>query len=504
MNILFATPECAPYVKTGGLGDVSAALPATLAAMGHDVKLLLPAYRGMQVRGEVGETAEIVAHGPWPTARLMPVKIENGVTLLLVACNDLYQREGGPYLDETGHDYGDNAFRFAFFSRIAASLGTSASPLHGWRAEVVHANDWPTALAPFYLSQARETPFGEPTAASVLTIHNLAFQGVFPMAMADALGIPPHWRGIDGVEFWGQLSMLKAGLQFADAITTVSPSYAQEIQTEALGAGLDGVLRANAARLTGILNGIDTRLWNAGTDPLIARRYGAAASTGSGQADLAGKARCKEALQRRCGLAVDDSAMLFAVVSRLTAQKGIDLVLAALDDLLAQGAQLVVLGVGEPALQEALLGTAKRNPSSVAVTLGFDEMLAHQVEAGADCFLMPSRFEPCGLNQMYSQAYGTPPVVSATGGLVDSVADATVDPQSGTGFVMRSKDEAGLRDACQRALEAFHDKARWLQIQRNGMSRDFGWERSAARYVEVFNKAIERNLSLRPRPSPGW
>jgi starch synthase len=483
MKILFVTPECAPYVKTGGLGDVSAALPATLAALGHDVRVLVPAYSAMEVNGEVGDAVEIPAHGPWPAAELLAIKADNGVTMLLLACPALYQRAGGPYVDASGQDYHDNALRFGLLSRVAATLGTAASPCDDWQAEVVHANDWPCGLAPLYLAQARILASHEPAAASVMTIHNLSFQGIFPMDLADMLGIPGHWRGIDGVEFWGQLSMLKAGLQFADAITTVSPTYAREIQTEDFGMGLQGVLKARSDRLTGILNGIDTQLWDPERDPLLPHRFSAA--------DLKGKALDKAALQRRCGLFVDPGAMLFGVVSRVTAQKGIDLVLAALDGMLAQGAQLVVLGQGDPELQDALLTAAHVHPDAISVTVQFDEGLAHQIEAGADCFLMPSRFEPCGLNQMYSQAYGTPPIVAATGGLVDSVVDATKQPWDGTGFVMASQDLAGLEDAITRAMSAWRNVGRWQQIQRNGMSRSFAWSESAARYLEVYQRAID-------------
>jgi starch synthase len=479
MKILFATPECAPYVKTGGLGDVSAALPATLARLGHDVRLLMPAYTGMRVSGEVLDTIDIAPEGPFPAAQLLPVKTDNGVTLLLLACPALYQRSGGPYMDNAGRDHHDNALRFGFLSRVAASLGTGASPCRDWRAEIVHANDWPCGLAPMYLAQARQ---GEHTAASVMTIHNIAFQGMFPMYVADLLGVPYQWRGMDGVEFWGQVSMLKAGLQFADAITTVSPTYAREIQTEAFGVGLHGVLQARSQRLAGILNGIDTQVWNPQHDPLIPHRYTSA--------DLAGKALNKAALQRRCALAVDPKAMVFGVVSRLTAQKGIDLVLKHLDALLAKGGQLAVLGQGEPALHDALAAAAQARPGAVAASFGYDEGLAHLIEAGSDCFLMPSRFEPCGLNQMYSQAYGTPPLVSPTGGLADSVVDATRDPAHGTGFVMPSSDAAGFKQALQRAQQTFRKPAEWRRIQRNGMVRSFGWEESAQRYVEVYERAI--------------
>lgn len=486
MKILFATPECAPWVKTGGLGDVSGALPAALAALGHDVRVLLPAYRGMKISGEVGDSIDIPAYGRWPAAQLLPVRADNGVTLLLLACPALYQRAGGPYVDASGQDYHDNVVRFGFLSRVAAMLGAHYSPIPGWQADVVHANDWPCGLAPLYLAQARATAAGQTVevAAGVITIHNMAFQGVFPMDSADMLGVPGHWRGMEGVEFWGQLSMLKAGLQFADAITTVSPTYAREIQTPEFGWGLDGVLRARADRLSGILNGIDTDVWNPAKDPLLPHRYDSG--------DLAGKARNKAALQAACGLAPDPKAQLFGIVSRLTAQKGIDLVLANLDRLLQGRAQLVVLGTGDPGLQQALTAAAASAPKAVSVTVGFNEGLAHHIEAGADCFLMPSRFEPCGLNQMYSQAYGTVPLVGGTGGLVDSVRDATTDPDGGTGFVMRSGDAVGFAEALDRVKAAWKKPAIWKRLQANGMRQDFDWQASAARYVKVYEQAVER------------
>ena len=493
MKILFATPECAPYVKTGGLGDVSAALPATLTALGHDVHLLMPAYRGMKVAGEIGDGVELPPWGPWPAAQLVPVKIANGVTLLLLACPSLYQRPGGPYVDASGRDYHDNALRFGLLARIAAQLGTAHSPLKGWSADIVHANDWPCGLAPLYLAHARLVAPQEPTAASVITIHNLAFQGVFPMASADVLDVPHHWRGMDGVEFWGQLSMLKAGILFADAITTVSPTYAREIQTPEHGAGFDGILRAHAARLRGILNGIDIRQWDPASDALLPYHFS--------RDRLQGKASCKAALQARVGLPGNARAMLCAVVSRLTPQKGIDMVLDVLPRLLEAGAQLVVLGQGEPALQQALQAAAQRHPQQVAVTLGFDEGLAHLIEAGADLFLMPSRFEPCGLNQMYSQAYGTPPVVAPVGGLVDSVTDASDDPEHGTGFVMRECSPAALAEALERALALWRQPAQWRRLQANGMARHFGWEDSALEYLEVYQRALLMARGTDPAPA---
>lgn len=482
MKILFATPECAPYVKTGGLGDVSGALPPTLAALGHDVQLLMPAYQGMKVDGEVGPGLDLPPYAQWPAAELLPVKLDNGVTLLLLACPALYQRPGGPYLDASGRDYHDNAMRFGMLARVAALIGTVHSPLPGWTADVVHANDWPCGMAPLYLSHARLLAPHEKTAASIITIHNLAYQGVFPIDSADILGVPQQWRGIDGVEFWNQLSMLKAGIQFADAITTVSPTYAREIQTAAHGVGFDGILRSRASRLSGILNGIDAKQWNPARDPLLPYHFSAAS--------LKGKASCKAALQARVGLPTDKKAMLLSMVTRLTPQKGVDLVLGALPRIVEAGAQLVVLGSGEPGLQQALRDVARKHPTQVAVTLGFDEALAHLIEAGADAFLMPSRFEPCGLNQMYSQAYGTPPIVAPVGGLLDSVTDADADSAHGTGFVMPAADASGFDDALARAFRAWRQPQRWRRVQANGMARHFGWEDSALQYLEVYQRAM--------------
>jgi starch synthase len=482
MKILFATPECAPWVKTGGLGDVSGALPPMLETLGHDVRVLMPAYGAMQVEGDVIDNVDLPADGRWPAARLMTLRTP-AITLVLLSCPPLFDRPGGPYVTPEGHDHHDNAYRFAFFAHVAARIGMPATPLAGWQADIVHANDWPTGFAPMYLADSRASLPRQQHAASVITIHNIAFQGIFPMHLADVVGVPWHWRGMDGVEFWGQMSMLKAALQFSDAITTVSPTYAQEIRTEQFGVGLQGVLQAESHKLTGILNGIDTKAWNPQADAHLDRPFNAL--------DLWSKHANKIALQDRCGLAVKERAPLFGVVSRLTSQKGIDLVLAAVDSIVQRGGQLIVLGQGEPALHEALRAAAQRHPQSVAVRFGFDETLAHRIEAGIDCFLMPSRFEPCGLNQMYSQAYGSPPIVSPVGGLKDSVIDVDDDPVAGTGFVMKSCDAEGFADAIDRAFDAYADAAIWERIQRNGMTRHFGWEERAREYVRVYERALE-------------
>lgn len=473
MKILFATSECAPMVKTGGLGDVSAALPRALRALGHDVVTLFPAYGDMPVEGSLRGIIALPAQGRWPAAQLLQVAAPDGMPLWLLSCPALFTSASTPYGDPAKQPLQEQALRFGLLSRVAAWLGTPNNP-SGWHADIVHANDWPSALAPLYLWQARAALPG--AARSLITVHNLAFQGLFPLQACDVLDIPEALRGIDGVEFWGQLSMLKAGLQFADAITTVSPTYAREIQEAALGCGLDGVLRAHADRLQGILNGIDTTVWNPATDALLPARYDAS--------DLSGKALNRAHLRQRCGLS-ESHGPLLGCVGRLTAQKGIDLIAAAVPRVLSQGAQLVVLGKGDPSLEEALCALAHRHPGQVHVTLGFDEPLAHQIEAGADCFLMPSRFEPCGLNQMYSQAYGTPPLVTATGGLADTVHDVGTDLDSGTGFVMAACTEAEFDLALDRMLKAWRQPAAWRQIQLRGMRQDFGWEAAARQYVAL-------------------
>ncbi|WP_295854797.1 glycogen synthase GlgA [uncultured Xylophilus sp.] len=477
LKILFATPEYAPWVKTGGLGDVSGALPPALAALGHEVLVLVPAYEALFA--DLSERTPVLAlpaRDGWPAAQLSTARQPGGVTLLLLECPELYGQPGGPYLDAQGRDHPHNARRFAFLSHVAALLSSDRSPWTGWQPDILHCHDWTCGLAPFYLHLARRD--GATTAASVMTIHNLAFQGLFPLHEAGALGIPPAWQGVDGVEYWGQLSMLKAGLLFCDAITTVSPTYAREIRTEALGMGLHGVLQARADRLHGILNGVDTSIWNPATDALLPHRFRPDA--------LWGKAVCKGALQRECGLAERPDALLLALVGRLTAQKGIDLVVAALPWIVAQGAQLVVLGQGDAPLQDALRAAAAAHPRQVHVHVGFSELQAHRIEAGADAFLMPSRYEPCGLNQMYSQLYGTPPLVHATGGLADSVVDLAAGADRATGVVIDDATPAALVDGLERLQAAFRDPPLWRALQRNGMASGFGWQDSARAYDAVF------------------
>jgi starch synthase len=476
LRILFATPECAPWIKSGGLGDVSAALPEALAARGLEVRVLLPAYRPvLAAAGPRREVARLPAAAALPPARLLEATLPSGVPAWLVDCPALYDRDGGPYQDPvTGSDWEDNAIRFGLLARVAAVLA-QPNPT-GWRPQVLHCNDWQTALAAAYLHFG-----GGPRAAILTCIHNLAFQGLFPAATVAEVGLPAASFAADGVEYYGRVSFLKAGIVYGDAITTVSPTYAREIQREPLGFGFQELLAARADRLHGILNGIDVRAWDPLADPLIPRRYD--------RAHLDAKLENKRALQARMGLALAPDVPLFGFVGRLTEQKGVDLIAAVGPRLAVARAQLAVLGTGEPALETTLRALARAHRDAIAVEIAFDEPLAHLIEAGADAFLMPSRFEPCGLNQMYSQRYGTPPVARATGGLADTIVDCTPETLADgttTGFLFGEPTAPALRGAIDRALAAYRDPPTWRALQRTGMARDFSWDAAAREYVRLY------------------
>ena len=481
MKILFVTSEVTPLIKTGGLADVSAALPTALRGMGVDVRVLLPAYpQVLQALPQLQTAADFPALPGFPAARLLAGALPGGVPLWVIECPELYQRGGDAYQDEHGHDWLDNAHRFGLLSKIAAVLGSAVSPLE-WKPDVVHCNDWQAGLAPAYLH------FAPGAAPSVMTVHNLAFQGIFPPHTAAELGLPGECFQPDGAEYYGNLSFMKAGLYYADQLTTVSPSYAGEIQTEELGFGLQGLLKQRRGVLTGILNGIDTAEWNPATDPNLAQAYDAT--------DLSGKSANKRALQQRMGLLLAPDLPLFGVVSRFTRQKGLDLVLEIAPQLVALPAQLVLLGSGDAAMQRAALALTQHHAGQVAAHVSFDEGLAHLIEAGADIFLMPSRFEPCGLNQMYSQRYGTPPVVHATGGLTDTVVDcntSSLAQDTASGFVLGSIDAPALLAAARRSVATYHDKKIWHALQRNGMNKDFSWGKSAAAYRDIYARLMRR------------
>jgi starch synthase len=475
-SVLFVTPECAPLTKTGGLGDVSAALPAALRQAGVDIRVLLPGYPGvMRSLGAACELARLPEPAFPAGSRLLQGGLPGGVPLIVLDSPSLYQRGGGPYLDENGRDWHDNATRFGVFSRVAALLASGGSPLP-WRAHVLHGNDWPAGIACAYLHHT-----AGPRAASVFTIHNLAFQGIFPRSLLAPLGLPESSFVMNGLEFYGSISFLKAALVYCDVIATVSPGYAREIQSDALGFGLGGLLRARSADLVGIANGIDVSIWNPATDRLIAEPYD--------RNSLRAKFVNREALQRRMKLSPEPDLPLIGVIGRFTEQKGVDLIAEAAAQIARLPAQLVALGTGDRDIEAAMRAAAARHPHRIAVRIEFSETLAHLIEAGADMFLMPSRFEPCGLNQMYSQRYGTPPVAHATGGLADTIADcteATLADGTATGFLFHQPNASSMMQAVRRAVMLFHDRPRWQQIQHNGMSRDFSWSAPADRYAAIY------------------
>ncbi|PSJ18758.1 glycogen synthase GlgA [Nitrosomonas supralitoralis] len=480
LRVLFITPEVYPLCKTGGLGDVSAALPAALRALHSDVRLLLPGYpqviAGVKYKSKVAEFNTLSQFPPTSllSARLSLSKTEN-IPVFVIDCPGLYNREGGPYLDAFGHNWPDNALRFGLLSKIGAILASDISPI-AWRPHIVHCNDWQSGLTPAYL----HFHAGE-KAATMMTVHNLAFQGIFPPGSVVQLGLPSDSLDINGVEYYGNFSFLKAGLYYADQVTTVSPNYAKEIQTEPLGFGFQGLLTARRPDLTGIINGIATTEWDPATDRYLVKNYSSS--------NLSNKVANKTALQRQMGLAVNANIPLFGIISRLSHQKGIDLLIQIAPQLIKIPAQLVVLGSGDAELEHLLFMLAQTYPESIAMHIGFNENLSHLTEAGLDCFLMPSRFEPCGLNQMYSQRYGTPPVVHATGGLLDTVVDCTsvtLANRTASGFVFHPLTAANLLDTIKRATHAYHNKKTWKNLQENGMAKDFSWNASAIAYQELY------------------
>ncbi|BCK87781.1 glycogen synthase [Sideroxyarcus emersonii] len=472
MKILFVTSEAHPLIKTGGLADVSGALPAALQALGQDVRLLLPGY--IPVLDKLDSKRTVASFGVFPgqpEIRLLSAKMPHTeVPVYVLDAPQYFCRVAGPYQYELGGDWPDNPMRFGMLSRVAAMLGSADSPI-AWRADIVHCNDWQSGLAPAYLQLNRGSH-----AKSVMTIHNMAFQGSFDRDWLAPLDLPQSCFDMHGVEFHGYLSFLKAGLHYADRIVTVSPTYAHEIQTTEMGYGMQGLLAVRNGDVSGILNGIDEQEWNPATDRYLAAHYDSS--------DLARKAAGKLALQQQLGLETDAKAPLLGVVSRLTYQKGLDMLLESLPRLLDGGAQLAVLGSGESELERRFQQLAQRYPERVSVTLRFDEGLSHRIMAGADIFLMPSRFEPCGLNQMYGMRYGTPPVVRKTGGLADSVSDA--QESDGTGFVFDEADPAILYRTIVRAIECYRDEKNFRRIQLNGMRRDVGWAGSAQRYLDLY------------------
>jgi starch synthase len=397
-------------------------------------------------------------------------------------CPSFYQREGGPYQDSSGRDWVDNALRFGLLSKAASVMGSGASPLN-WHPDLVHCNDWQTGLTPAYLH------FAQQAAPSVISIHNLAFQGIFPVSALEQLNLPPSCFSVNGVEYHGNLSFLKAGLFYAEHITTVSPNYAKEIQLEALGFGMQGLLTTRSKDLTGILNGIDTEEWDPASDKYLADTYSSA--------HMEGKASNKKALQSKMKLDLEPEMPLLGVVSRFTQQKGLDLLLEIAPLLTELPVQLAMLGSGDAKMQKNALDLSQQYTGKIGVVIGFDDGLSHQIEAGADMFVMPSRFEPCGLNQMYSQRYGTPPIVHATGGLADSVVDCTVATLmrgTASGFVFSGMTAENLFEAIRHAVELYQNKRKWKALCSICMSKDFSWKKSAEAYRKVYLKVLAKNI----------
>jgi starch synthase len=479
MKVLHAAAEIYPLVKTGGLADVMGALPQALREQGADVRLLLPGLPAIvDAVAQSRPVRELGALFGAGRVTLMLARMPGSeLPVYVIDAPYLYRRPGGPYQAPGGADWSDNLQRFALLAWVAGHLATSALDAE-WTPQVVHSHDWHAALANAYIA-ARPAP----SASTVFTVHNLAFQGVFGAASFAELGLPASCMTPAGIEFHGQLSMLKAGLVYADRVTTVSPTYAREIATAEFGCGMDGVIRARAGTVSGILNGVDRSVWNPGSDSHLAAQYSAS--------NLKGKARCKQALQAELGLQPSADAPLFGLVSRLTAQKGLDLVLAALPGLLDAGAQFVLQGSGDPALEAAFAALARLRPGAVAVRIGYDEVFAHRLIAGSDAVLVPSRFEPCGLTQLYGLAYGTLPVVRKVGGLADTVVDASdeaVQAGSATGFVFEAASAAALAEALQRAVETFRDRKRWHALMKRAMAEDFSWDEAARRYMALYSR----------------
>ncbi len=481
LNVLAVVSEIFPLIKTGGLADVAGALPIALAAEDVAVRSVVPGYPAVLGALDGGVTVARLDDLFGGEARVVAAKAA-GLDLLVIDAPHLFAREADPYRGPDGREWPDNAFRFAALSRVAVLLAQGL--IAEYRPDVVHAHDWQAGLVPAYLYYA-----GAINPPTVMTVHNLAFQGHFPADLLSRLGLPAAAYSIDGVEYYGEIGYLKAGLHFADRITTVSPTYAAEIRTPSGGMGMDGLLRARADVLSGILNGIDTSVWDPAHDKHLAAPFDADR--------LPERVANKVALQTLFGIDRDPAKPLFCVISRLAAQKGIDLLLEALPTLLRGGAQLVVLGSGEALLEAGLRSSAAANPGSVGVRLGYDEGLAHLMQGGSDALLMPSRFEPCGLTQLCAMRYGTLPIVAHVGGLCDTVIDANEMAMAagvGTGFHFSPVAPEMLQAAILRALAVWRRSDLWLRLQRNAMRTEVGWRGPAARYAALYRELVPHRV----------
>ena len=482
MNILFASAEAHPLIKTGGLADVAGSLPRAIRHQRHDIRLVIPAYQSVLKQAEkYFLVAHLELEGVTQPVRILTGRLPGStVTVYLVDSPEHFDRPGNPYSMKQGAVWPDNAERFTTFCRAIEALALDNAGLD-WQPDIVHCNDWQTALVPPLLERHATRP------ATVFTIHNLAYQGLFDWKVFKKLKLPTDFWSMEAMEFHNQFSFIKGGLVFADWVTTVSPTYAEEIQTSEYGYGLEGLISHRKDNLTGIVNGVDYTVWNPGRDLLIPVQFNARS--------LTHKIENKLALQEHFGLPRDEKIPVFATISRLVEQKGIDLILGAVPGIVKQKAQLIVLGSGDSKIETGIRAAVKAHPAQVAARIGYDEALSHHIEAGADIFLMPSRFEPCGLNQIYSQRYGTVPIVRNTGGLADTVTDTTketLEARTATGFSFSGTTVKDLTTTIDRALGYYRQPELWQKIVSNGMKQDFSWKRSALLYLELYETVLAR------------
>lgn len=480
-KILFVTSEAHPLIKTGGLADVSGSLPKALAELSQEIRILLPRYHSIQLPEGSAPLCSLMINNHH--VDLYETQLDtSGIIVWLVDCPEYFDVPGNPYVDAQGQAWSNIAERFALFCRVAVEIAMNRTHID-WQPDLVHCNDWQSGLVPAFLSQEQQRP------TTVFTIHNLAYQGTFPKSTFRTLNIPNYFWNPNGLEYYKSLSFIKGGLAYADQITTVSPTYAQEIQTPEFGYGLEGLLIYRQDALCGIVNGIDYQTWCPDQDSLISEPYNAE--------NLSKKYGNKQALQQRMNLPVDKRIPMIGLIGRLVEQKGIDIIINNLEALMAMNVQFVLLGSGGKEYENYFTMQAGKHPDKMAVTIGYDEALAHQIEAGADIFLMPSKFEPCGLNQMYSQRYGTIPIVRRTGGLADTVTDTipeTIADKSATGIVFDQPESGALLEAIKRALLLYSNKKIWKQIQVSAMTRDFSWQVSAKKYLDLYQRVIDKRL----------
>jgi starch synthase len=484
VRILYIAPEIVPFAKTGGLADVAGTLPPAIARFGHEVKVVMPKYA--QVEAERWELKVRADFAVRLGSRTIPFTLWAGqlpgspVEALFLANDCLFDRPG--LYQEDGEDYPDNLRRFSAFSRAVLEIPKQLN----WYPDVLHVNDWQTALIAAYLKADFAGDAHYKKTGTVFTIHNLAYGGLFPASEFHALGLPPEYFMPNTLEFYNQVSLIKAGLVFAGILNTVSPTHSREIQTPEYGLGLEGVLQARQQDLYGVINGADYQQWDPAHDPHLPKQYNAQ--------DLSGKRICKRALQKFCGFPLK-SVPLIGIISRLTPQKGVDLILEALGELMQLDLQIVLLGVGDPDIEQNLEKAARQFPEKLSVHLTFDESLAHRIEAGADIFLMPSKYEPCGLNQLYSLRYGTIPVARKTGGLADTITDAipsNLASGSATGFLFEPANGHAFLNTVRLALYLYKDRGLWAKMVQAAMAADFSWDRSAREYLKLYEHAVKK------------